>query len=242
MTTRASDSPPHRDDHASAFHLSKTSVSTSSTARASSHSPAPAGPVFSSVLNTVLHQLTPSALPVFAPTGALVQKILQFSRTGRSGYNIDAELTGGLPVSFGGQRYSSRSNAQRQLEQLVIVTPGPGSPTSLSDGITAGSFPAMPLITWTEGHWIIEVSASPGRPISTLRAPSMQLAALLHQKLLPDTTFAVLNWAEGANGQDSIDLSWQRGRDSYWVNESHDGNMSAAVSLAAAMRQIPARQ
>lgn len=207
------------------------------------HSPAnPLGgsqAAFSSAISSAMHRLTLSSLPILAPTGPTVQKVLQVTQTGSSGYNIDVALKDGLAVSFGGQHYASAVAAAGQMEQLVIVTPGPGSPTPFGYGITAGSFPNMPLISWTEHHWIIEVSASPGIPASVLQAPAVQIAEILHQELLPPTTFGVLNWAAGGNGQDSIDLSWQHGPDTYWVNESHDGYVSAAVSLAAAMRPMP---
>ena len=195
--------------------------------------------VFSSAISSAIHQLTLASLPILAPTGSAVQKVLQVSQTGSSGYNIGIALRDGLAVSFGGQHYASAVEAAGQMEQLVIVTPGPGSPTPLGYGITAGSFPNMPLISWTEHHWIIEVSASPGMPAAVLQAPARQIAEILHRELLPPTTFGVLNWAAGGNGQDSIDLSWQQGPDTYWVNESHDGYVSAAVSLAAAMRLMP---
>lgn len=123
---------------------------------------------------------------------------------------IDIALKNGLAVSFGGQHYASAVEAAGQMEQLVIVTPGP---TPLGYGITAGCFTNMPLISWTEHHWIIEVSASPGIPAAVLRAPAIQIAEILHRELLPPTTFGVLNWAAGGNGQDSIDLSWQQGPD-----------------------------
>jgi hypothetical protein len=112
----------------------------------------------------------------------------------------------------------------------------------LGYGITAGKFEQLPLITWTENHWIIEVSASPGIRAATLRPPALKLTVLLHRVLLPNTTFGVLNWAAGGNGQDSLDLSWQHGADTYWVNESQYGDIATAVMLATDMRLAPSQQ
>ncbi|NMP23290.1 hypothetical protein [Sulfobacillus harzensis] len=173
-----------------------------------------------------------------APTNVAVKSI---TRTSASNGNYDVHILtqSGIAASFGGQNYGTSSQASNQLQQLLIVSPGTGSPLSLGSGITAHAYPKQALITWTEGRWNIEVSGAPGTNLSILKPPAQQIASILHRVLLPDTTLGVLNWAHGSNGQDSIDLSWQAGATVYWANENHDGEASIPIDMAASMKAVP---
>ncbi len=161
------------------------------------------------LINTVRH-LPAKNIILLAPTQVSLKSITHTSAaTGH--YDVSLIAQSNLTVSFGGQNYTTHAEALNQLQQLLIITPGKGSPCSLDSGIIARAYQKQGFITWAEGNWNIEISGPPGISLSILKPPAQKIAGLLHRVVLPNTSMGVLNWAHGSNGQDSLDLSWLKG-------------------------------
>ena len=194
---------------------------------------------------------SPSGVPL--PTGAhlstgklliLVPADLKTKSTIRSSsasgtYNVTVLTTSGLQISFGGQHYAAPGIARQQLLNLAIVSPGRGLADPIGSAVVARKYPKQHLVTWTDGHWIIEVSGAPKTALSALQPPAHIIAKILKQVTLPATPRGLLHWTIPSEGQDTIALSWAKGSAIYHVVEQPDKNAEAAIEMAASMVPIP---
>ncbi len=182
--------------------------------------------------------LSAGKLPILVPADLRVKSTMDSSSApGR--YNVTVLTTAGVQISFGGQHYASPGIADQQLLNLAIVSPGRGLADPLGAAIVARKYPKQHLITWTQGHWIIEVTDAPKADLSALQAPAKTIAKLLKPGHLPVTAHGVLHWTVASKGQDTIALYWTKGPAVYHVMEQHGHNAEAAISMAASMVTIP---
>ncbi|MDA8192942.1 MAG: hypothetical protein M0Z53_02925 [Thermaerobacter sp.] len=229
--------------------LLATACGSSATASGSLPSPALASKAAALVSNSVTFPFTlPIAkamagikssprLPLLAPSAGGLS-VLGERQDGRDNYEVDIRTATGLILGFGGQAYSSLQAAQSTVQNLAIVVPGRGRSDPLGPGVVAHAYSTQDLITWSEGRWILEVSASPGAPdMPVLQSEAVRLASVVSHRVLPtNAAVGIVDWSLGGNGQGSVAITWVVGRDNYFVNERHGGALAEPVAVAASMR------
>jgi hypothetical protein len=159
---------------------------------------------------------------------------------GRDHYDVRVKTAQGAVVSFGGQNYGTPSMALSQLQRLLVVSPGPGTPLAVGAGVVAHAYPQQSFITWSTHRWIVQVSGSPGTLLASLKDAAAQIAATLQDIPLPATAFGVLTWSHASDGQNAIDLSWQVKSSAYWVKEDPTAAVKQPMAVAAAMTPVQA--
>lgn len=176
-------------------------------------------------------------VPLMAPIGA-VWNGPNFTSTSSSGYQVTISAEGTV-LKFGGQNYGSVGAARTQMDNLLVVTPGPGTPVALNSTIKAATFSNPALVTWNRGPWTFQVTATSGtESLSQLEQTARQLAAAVQAQALPGTTLGILSWTHAGNGHDTLSISWQQGANAYYVNEQGT-KVTPLLQMASDMRPYP---
>lgn len=181
--------------------------------------------------------LSAGKLPILVPADLKAKSTLSSSSSSGT-YDVTVLTDSGAKITFGGQQYASARAARQALMQTLIVSPGPGVGDPLGSGTVARKYANQRLITWTAGHWIIEVSGSSGTKVSMLEAPAKSIAELLHGIVLPPTPRGILHW-ETATHHAAITLAWVKGSAVYHLIQPHAANPDAAVNMAISMQPVP---
>lgn len=201
------------------------------------HSPKPNASPSEAPLSTLSH-LKAGKLPVLVPENLNAKYTIKSSMATNT-YRITVLTNAGMTFSFGGQYFGASATARHQLLNQLIISPGPGEADPLGSGLTARQYPPQHLITWTDGHWAIEVSGSPTIKPAMLEQSAKTLALDLKDSNLPTTPQGLLHWTVGQPSSESILVSWVRGASDYYVIEEHAANTKAAILMAASMVPVP---